>query len=135
MVKKSSNNTRLYIVLGILAFAIIIGTIAGSSYKELFTNPSKEIVYLYMETCGHCKTFTPVWDKIVANNKNNFTFNKYDLNNDARGKELADTYNVSSAPTIMMLPIPASATEQQKNKHFYEGDRSESAIMAWANSF
>lgn len=135
MVKKSSDNTRLYIILGLLAFAIIVGTIVGSSYKELFTNPSKEIVYLYMETCGHCQSFTPVWDKIVKNNKDKFTFNKYDLNKDARGKELADTYNVTSAPTVMMLPISSNASETQMKKHFYEGDRTESAIMAWANSF
>lgn len=135
MVKKSSSNTRLYIILAILAFAIIVGTIAGSSYKELFTNPSKEIVYLYMDICSHCKDFTPVWDKMVANNKGRFTFNKYDLNKEDKGKELADKYNVTSAPTVMMLPIPADVTEQQKKKYFYNGDRTEKDIMAWAESF
>ena len=77
MVKKSGNNTRLYIVLGIIALAIIIGTVVGSSYRERFTNPSKEIVYLYMETCGHCKNFTPIWEQMAENNKDKFTFNKY----------------------------------------------------------
>lgn len=135
MVKKSGNNTRLYIVLGIIALAIIIGTVVGSSYRERFTNPSKEIVYLYMETCGHCKNFTPIWEQMVENNKDKFTFNKYDLNENTRGKELANKYNVTSAPTIMMLPIPENVNESEKQKYFYDGDRTEKKIIAWATSF
>jgi len=136
MVRKSSgSNTRLYVALGIVAFAIIIGTIFGSSYREYFTNPSKELVYLYMESCGYCEKFTPIWDQMADNNKDTFTFNKYDLNTDARGKELADKYNVRSAPTIIMLPIPADLKEDDKLKYFYDGDRTEKKIIAWANSF
>ena len=68
MVRKSSSsgidNTRLFVILGILAFAIIIGTIVGSSYREKFSN-EKTLVYIYMDECQHCKNFEPIWDKIV----------------------------------------------------------------------
>jgi len=123
MVRKSSDNTRLFIIIGILAFAIIVGTIVRSSYRERFTNPSKELIYFYMESCGYCKDFTPIWDQMDNNNKDTFTFNKYDLNKD-EGKKLGDKYNITAAPTIMILP----------DEKIYDGERNERDIIAWAKS-
>ena len=37
-----------------------------STYLENFGNP-KELVYFYMNGCGHCKRFTPVWDEFSKN--------------------------------------------------------------------
>lgn len=53
--KKSGSNTRLFIVLGILAVAIIFGSILGSKYMEKFTVRDKTLVYFYMKTCTYCK--------------------------------------------------------------------------------
>jgi thiol-disulfide isomerase/thioredoxin len=122
MVRKSSSgvdNTRLFVILGILAFAIIIGTIVGSSYKEKFTN-KKTLVYIYMDNCPHCKNFEPIWDKIVNKIKedktySNLTTKKLDINND----EIKD---VKSAPTIMILP----------SKKTYEDARDVNKILDWA---
>lgn len=122
MVNKSSSgidNTRLFVILGILAFAIIIGTIVGSSYKEKFTN-QKTLVYIYMDNCPHCQNFEPIWNKIVNKVKedktySNLTTKKLNINND----EIKD---VNSAPTIMILP----------SKKTYEETRDVDKILNWA---
>ena len=90
-----SSNTKLYVLLGVFALAIIIGTIAGTAYhnRELFSN-SKRLVYLYMANCGHCNTFNTEWQEIVTSVNSNPTIykdlilEKHDLNTDV-GKKYA----------------------------------------------
>jgi len=71
MVRKSSSfdiSTRFLVIIGILAFAIIVGTIVGSTYtsNEGFTGTmdNKTLVYLYMENCRFCKDFNNTWGQI-----------------------------------------------------------------------
>lgn len=119
---KVMNNTRLYVVLGILAFAIIIGTIIGSGYRERFTN-NKIIAYFYMNGCTHCKNFEPIWDEITNTKIEGITFVKYNLDDKYdETTTYSSKYNITSAPTIMNL---------NTNK-IYEGERTASKVIEWA---
>lgn len=136
MIKKSSSNTRLYIILGILAFAIIIGTIASSSSKEMFTT-RREIVYLFSDKCQHCLNFdNNVWKNII-NNKMltiKMTFTKLNII-DVRGKELATKYGINSVPTIIKLPMPANVKKEQMGKYIISGgNKTVTDISRWVNS-
>jgi len=104
----SSNNTRLYVVLGIFLIAIIAGTIIGTSYRnrELFSN-SKKLVYLYMENCPHCKTFDKEWTAIETAVKNDkkmedLILEKYNLNEPV-GQKYAKDNNIEYAPAILFI--------------------------------
>jgi len=135
MVKKSSSNTRLYIILGILAFAIIIGTIASSSTIEMFAT-KKQIVYLYSDKCQHCASFEPVWKNMSKKKVNTglFNFTKLHIDNGS-GAELAKKYGITSVPTIMRLPIPMGTKKADIiKKYVYSGDRTEEKIITWAKS-
>lgn len=128
---KTSDNTRLYILLGVFLFAIIIGTIIGSSYnnRETFGN-YKKLVYLYMDGCTFCKDFDATWNAIDAEVKNNptkydFVTEKYDLNKDTIGAQYAKDNNIEYAPAILFV---SSRTFE------YSGNtRGKDEILKWAS--
>ena len=122
--KKSGSNTRLFVVLGILAIAIIFGSILGSKYMEKFTVTDKTLVYFYMKSCHFCNDFEPEWTKIekLVNNDNRYTglkLKKIDLQS-TEGKEYKE---ISGAPTLMVLP----------SKKIYSGTREANQILEWAD--
>jgi hypothetical protein len=130
----SGSNTKLLIIIGIFAFAIIVGTLIGSSYmnRENFTNSDK-LVYLYMSQCGHCQNFTPIWNKMVddinkdTTNKYKFITEKYNLVEDANGQQTAKENNIDYAPAILYISANNTAV-------VYEGERSQEKILQWAVS-
>jgi len=124
MVKKGSN-TRLFIVLGILAIAIIFGSILGSKYMEKFTVTNKTLVYFYMKSCPFCNDFEPEWSKIEkiinSDSENRYTglkLKKIDLQS-TEGREYKE---ITGAPTIMILP----------SKKIYQGTREANPILEWS---
>lgn len=136
MVRKSSSfdiSTRFLVIIGILAFAIIVGTIVGSTYtsNEGFTGTmdnNKTLVYLYMEKCRFCKEFNNTWGQIEneAKQTNKFKTVKYDLNETEEGKKIATENNISYAPALLL---------QMNNKTlvYNENTRNKDEIISWVN--
>jgi hypothetical protein len=134
MVRSSSSKTsnmRLYVIIGILAFAIIVGTIIGSSYnnRELFTN-HKKLIYLYMDNCPHCVSFTKEWVKIetaVTENpsKYDFTLQKHNLTSE-EGKKYATDNKIDYAPAILFV-------SSSKTTEFNGNSRTSADVLTWAS--
>ena len=133
---KSGDNTQLYILLGILAFAIIIGTIVGSSYKstERFSNaePKYSLIFLSMSGCGHCEDFKPVWKELMQKVKSDNTYNftaepTIDLNGE-EGSAIAKTKNITYAPAILLKENSSNKTIE------YKGEREIDSIIEFAVS-
>jgi len=129
---KKGDNTTLFIVIGIFLFAIIIGTVLGSSYnsKENFEGSNNKLVYLYMDGCGHCVSFNTVWENIKSKvegnpSKYNFTLEKNNLNS-GTGKEYAEKYQISYAPAILFL--------KGTTKTEFNGSRTVDEVLSWASS-
>lgn len=125
MVKKSSGiNTRLFVVIGILAIAIILGSIFGSKYMEKFTT-EKTLVYFYMNNCPFCNDFESEWTKIenIVESKAESIYSSLKLQKiNLQSSEGKDYKEISGAPTIMLLP----------SRTIYDGKREASAILDWA---
>jgi len=129
----SSDNTRLYIILSILAFAIIVGVLVGSSYKEKFTNnnSSVSLVYFYHRNCKHCVDFQNTWSSMAANRAyNNISFVKYDVEaiEPISGQKYGDKYGIQYYPTIMLIK-----TEQTKEIFDSNTERTPTNIIRWVN--
>lgn len=131
-----SDNTRLYIILGIIAFAIIVGVLIGSSYREKFTNDIM-LTYIYWDGCGHCVNFDPIWKEMSNNSdyRSTITFNKYEQNDEDPITKVkytkifspyADGSPISSFPTIILT--------YQGFKNEYKGDRNKRDIITWVNT-
>jgi hypothetical protein len=128
--KMKSDNTQLFIILGILALVIIIGVIIGSSYKtrELFGN-SKRLVYLHMKNCPHCVAFNDEWTNIENTVKSNpskydFTLEKHDLMSD-EGKKYATENKIDYAPAILFISL--------KTTEFDGNSRKAEDILDWVS--
>lgn len=139
----NNSNMRLYIILGILAFAIIVGVLVGSQYKEKFTNDlipmtttptssSIALYYFYSETCGYCSDFDKTWKNLANNNKyyNALSFMKFDVDDNEKttGKKYGDLYNVPYYPYIMLVK-----TEIDKYVFDPKTERTEKNIIKWVN--
>jgi hypothetical protein len=126
--KNNSDGTFILISIALLLFIIIAGTIIYNSYnREKFTVNNK-LVYLYMDRCTHCKDFSSVWDLMVSEVKLNpdkykITMEKYELNNDEVGKNIAVKNEINYAPAIILIT-------PSKNL-IYEGERTKEAIFKW----
>ncbi len=129
---KTSNffkKNSMWILLGLLLLAVI-GTVilVWLKPKEHFENdnttPQRKLEYFYMDGCPHCVEFHPVWDELVkAISVKPF---KYEVSTGV-GKERADLFKVTSAPTILL-------TEDDKVLKEYSGKRDVESILAFLAS-
>ena len=114
--EKLSLVRKLIIVL-VIFFIIKCGmdvTIYTNTPKpyEGFSNP-KELIYFYMNGCGHCKTFSPVWDEFTSNYNGDLKLNKYETN---EAGSMIEKYKIQGFPTVLLI-------DEKGNKKEFEGDR------------
>ncbi len=79
---------------------------------EGFGQP-KELVYYYMNGCGHCKKFSPVWDQFASSYSGNLKIRKVERND--AGDEL-NQYQIQGFPTVLLL-------DGNGGKKEFQGDR------------
>jgi hypothetical protein len=130
LVKTSYFN--FYLVIGILAVAIIVGTLVGSSYNREFFGDDKKLVYLYMENCSACKGFNSTWTEIetkVRLNKDLYKFSveKHDLLESETGKKYANDFNITYAPAILFL-----SSSKLMGTYPADEQRTTDGIIKWA---
>ena len=86
---------------------------------ENFENDnSKKLVYFYMDGCGHCKNFTPIWDEFCNSNTSPITTHKIERSN-AQNK--LETYNINGFPTILLLDENNDKLKEFSGKRTVEG--------------
>ena len=123
------DSTSIIVTIAVLLFIIIGGTIIYNSYnREKFTNQPNKLVYLFMEKCGFCKEFNNVWEEMSKEDLDKYKINmeKYDLNDQGKGKEISNANKINYAPAIVLIT---------PNGHFlYEGERTKIAIFKWIST-
>lgn len=130
---KKDNSTPILIILGILLFIIIVGTIIYGSNKnrEKFTDIPNKLVYLYMKKCGYCKDFNIVWDDITNEIKKKpetykIVMEKYDLNDNDKGSQISKDNKIDYAPALILIT--------PSKKYLYEGERKKDKIISWLST-
>jgi thioredoxin domain-containing protein 5 len=74
-----------------------------------------------MTNCGHCKTFTPEWDKFVQNYTGNIKFKKVEMNQ--AGKDIKK-YNIKGFPTVLIMDDSGETKE-------YDGPRTSDGLKKY----
>ena len=93
-----------------------------SAYNlEGFGQP-KELVYFYMNGCGHCKKFTPEWDKFSQGYNGNLNIRKVERAD--AGDEL-QKYEVKGFPTVLLL-------DGSGGKKEFDGERTVQGLTSFA---
>jgi len=83
----------------IFALAICIHMLVVRNTVENFGNP-KSCTYYYMTNCGHCKTFTPIWDSFAQSYTGPIKLRKVEMND---AKDDIEKYNIKGFPTILAI--------------------------------
>tara|TARA_Y100000389_G_scaffold196733_1_gene230154 strand:- start:321 stop:824 length:504 start_codon:yes stop_codon:yes gene_type:complete len=83
--------------------------------------PFMTLLYFYMEGCGYCKKFNPIWEELT----NSIQDIKLTKINGPKNKELAQKYSVRGYPTIILI--------KGKYKIVYQGPRDIESIIAFYN--
>lgn len=81
----------------------------------------KELVLVYMNNCGHCKTMMPEWEKATKKNNTGIRMRKVEMN-EKEGQVMCKRHNIQGFPTIILL----DKGEKVKD---YDGDRNEGAFI------
>jgi thiol-disulfide isomerase/thioredoxin len=88
---------------------------------EGFGTP-KELVYFYMDGCGHCKTFSPIWDQFASGYSGNLNVRK--VERAAAGNDI-DKYEIQGFPSVLLL-------DGQGGKKEFSDDRNIQNLEAFA---
>ena len=67
-----------------------------------------------MTGCGHCKKFTPVWNKFSSNYNGELKLKKLERK---EAGDLLQKYEIKGFPTVLLI-------DEQGNKKEFQGDRS-----------
>jgi thiol-disulfide isomerase/thioredoxin len=119
MWKKASTLKKSIVVLYFIGMIYYI-FFRNSSIMESFGNPTT-CTYYYMTNCGHCKTFTPEWDKFVQNYTGNIKFKKVEMNQ--AGKDI-EKYNIKGFPTVLIMDDAGETKE-------YDGPRTSAGLKKY----
>ena len=122
MVKKSSINLNsfektinnhsitslLFLMLIVFLGGFILNWFMGNTLFnniEGNSNMANKLTYYYMEGCGHCKNFNPIWDEFTSDYKGppTITFEKIESKNAPS--------SVKGFPTIILTKSDGSTSE------------------------
>tara|TARA_B100000989_G_C19433310_1_gene424028 strand:+ start:297 stop:737 length:441 start_codon:yes stop_codon:yes gene_type:complete len=140
MVKKSKTlpkneraNWLLAIPATIIYFVslVVVGLFFGIGFKMgAYTAKSlgieglsgeKELIFIHMDGCGHCKNMMPEWEKALKKNNTNIKMRKVEKDEND-GPDLCKRYKINGFPTIILLNAGNKVKE-------YDGERNGDAII------
>uniref|UniRef100_A0A6C0LX81 Thioredoxin domain-containing protein n=1 Tax=viral metagenome TaxID=1070528 RepID=A0A6C0LX81_9ZZZZ len=116
------------VLIGVVLAAIIgvvIYLIARKSKtpkKEQMSGPTH--VLFYLDTCSHCHSVIPIWDKLIAEMKGNQVV-KYEAR---KNFEWAKDYGIGGVPDIRYYPNGMGSSAKYVS---FEGDRTYDRLKAF----
>ena len=114
----------LIIVVGVRYLIQLLQYQYYSSSLENFSNP-KKLVYFHMNGCGHCKKFTPEWDKFASSYDGPLEIKKVERNE--AGDDL-EKYKIQGFPSILLI-------DGQDNTKEFDGDRTSSCLEKFVSGY
>jgi thiol-disulfide isomerase/thioredoxin len=124
--------TQILTVAGILLILYIIYRIFTrlniyNGYKlETFqdSNSGKQFAYYYMNGCGHCDKFSPIWNQFSNNYSGPLQLKK--IERAAAGDDL-EKYNIKGFPSIILIENGTKIKE-------FDDERTLEALQNFANA-
>ena len=133
-VKKPTNLIYLAVVLVLLYIIVYYVLPSNNLFKENFENAnvdsmnndnSTKLVYFYMNGCGHCNNFTPIWDEFCSANSSSIKTYKFEQ---SQVQEQITSYSISGFPTILLLDENNAKIDE------YSGQRTVEGLTSYVNS-
>jgi thiol-disulfide isomerase/thioredoxin len=119
-------NSMFYANLVLLALVIVF--FVGSSMFEKFAAErprTSQVVYLFMEGCGHCKRFRPQWDEFVKKSTSpTLAIERADPKSEPYLDIARQAGIFRGYPTVFFLKEDGSVVK-------YEGNRTAADLLSW----
>ena len=109
----------LFIAFGLVIFIMSLFNGEPSPQEGFSSSPAK-VNYYYMDGCGHCEKFSPVWDEFTKSYNGSTQLKKINMKD--AGNDL-EKYKVDGFPTVVIID------ENGKHEH-YNGDRTLAALQS-----
>tara|TARA_Y100000591_G_scaffold330610_1_gene362100 strand:- start:822 stop:1253 length:432 start_codon:yes stop_codon:yes gene_type:complete len=123
--KKTFTNPKIISLIIVILVVFVGGFIlnrlmgGGIIHENLDNISEPQLTYYYMEQCGHCKRFTPSWDKFSKKyNGSNLKCNKVE----AREKD--PSVAIKGYPTVILYNPDGTKIE-------FNGERSENGLVSF----
>ena len=95
------------IILGVVALCFLtvmgVAIAAGGSFDNTSDKNLPSLIDLGSNGCIPCEQLRPVIEELKTQYRGKINVNFYDVNNSAKGKSLANTYSVTSIPTLVYV--------------------------------
>lgn len=95
------------IILGVVALCFLtvmgVAIAAGGSFDNTSDKSLPTLLDLGSSGCPACDDIRPIIDELKSQYKGKINVNFYDVNNSSTGKSLANTYGVTSIPTLVYV--------------------------------
>ena len=99
---KKPHESILFILALLIIFFYFNKYVLSNMNVENFENTSndrRKVVYFYMNGCGHCNTFSPIWDEFIQS----CPISTEEIESDDIGEARMKKYSISGFPTIVLL--------------------------------
>lgn len=114
LIEAATNTMYLLVVLLAVAFGQV-AQLDPNNFPDKLRTSEWLMVYVYSPTCGHCKDFTPLYEKLANQLKDNVEFGKIDGN---MYTDFGTKYKVTSFPTVMLfysgIDLPLTYFDERK---------------------
>ena len=118
-------NLMVMLVLGLVVFFFL--QYQSKSYTayntEGFSLTPSKAHYYYMDGCGHCEEFSPVWDEFTKSYKGKVQFQKFNMKDAEKDIE---KYGIEGFPTVVAID------SNGKFEH-YNGERTVDGLQSYFN--
>ena len=104
-INNNSIKSLLVIILFVFLGGFLLNWLIGGGLYEGNTNMGNKLTYYYMDGCGHCNKFNPIWDEFTSEYKGppKITFEKIE-SKDAPS-------SVKGFPTVVLTKSDGSTSE------------------------
>ena len=104
---------------------VLFGSIICLSKKifssvEGFSINAVKVNYYYMDGCGHCETFSPIWDEFTSSYKGPLQFQKINMKD---AEDDLKKYEIDGFPTVVLI-------DETGNYEHYQGERTISGLQS-----
>tara|TARA_R110002073_G_scaffold284823_4_gene449104 strand:+ start:3456 stop:3851 length:396 start_codon:yes stop_codon:yes gene_type:complete len=111
-----------------IAVVLVVCYLAFYTFRQCegYANVNgKNLIYISMEGCPHCVSFTPQWESAKSQNKTNIVMTDHERGS-KKGIELCKKHNVTGFPAILLL--------DGGKKEVYKGKRTTGGILDFLKS-
>ena len=95
----------------------------GQSFEKSSKKNKPVIVFFYVDWCGYCKRFAPVFAKLMTNNKLNkdFAFAYVNCENE-KNADLVAQYGVNAYPSVFVVDGQKNTRELVPNEVLFQSE-------------